>query len=79
MASPMSRPLPIRAIPLPSAPRASDRPLTILKSAARGQHIVDAPFINHTDQELALIEALVGRTTPFVFPNDAYRTPRRNY
>ena len=56
-----------------------DRPLTILKSAARGQHIVDAPFINHTDQELALIEALVGRTTPFVFPNDAYRTPRRQY
>lgn len=56
-----------------------DRPLTILKNAARGQHIVDAPFINHTDQELALIETLVGRTPPFVFANDAYRTPRREY
>jgi hypothetical protein len=56
-----------------------DRPLYILKNAARGQHILDAPFINHTDQELALIETLVGRTTPFVFSNDAYRTPRREY
>lgn len=56
-----------------------DRPLTILKSAARGRYIVDAPFINHTDQELALIETLVGRTTPFVFSNDAYRAPRREY
>ena len=56
-----------------------DRPLTILKNAARGQHIRDAPFINHTDQELALIETLVGRTTPFVFSNDAYSTPRRDY
>jgi len=56
-----------------------DRPLYILKDAERGQHIRDAPFINHTDQELALIEALVGRTTPFVFSNDAYSTPRREY
>lgn len=56
-----------------------DRPLYILKNAPRGQHIRNAPFINHTDQELALIEALVGRTTPFVFPNDAYSTPRREY
>jgi hypothetical protein len=56
-----------------------DRPLTILKNAERGQHIVDAPFINHTDQELTLIETLVGRTTPFVFSNDTYRAPRRDY
>ncbi len=56
-----------------------DRPLYILKHAAPGQHIRNAPFINHTDQELALIETLVGRTTPFVFPNDAYSTPRREY
>ncbi len=38
-----------------------------------------APFINHTDQELALIEALVGRTPPFVFPVDTYNAPRRDY
>lgn len=56
-----------------------DRPLYILKTAERGRHIRDAPFINHTDQELALIEAIVGRTTPFVFSNDAYSTPRREY
>ncbi len=56
-----------------------DRPLYIAKSADRGQHIRNAPFVNHTDQELALIEALVGRSTPFVFSNDAYTAPRRNY
>ena len=56
-----------------------DRPLYIVKNAGRGQHIRNAPFVNHTDQELSLIEALVGRTTPFVFSNDAYTTPRRTY
>lgn len=56
-----------------------DRPLYILKDAERGKSIRSAPFINHTDQELALIEALVGRTTPFVFANDAYSAPRRDY
>ena len=50
-----------------------DRPLYIVNDAERGKSIRDAPFINHTDQELALIEALVGRTTPFVFENDAQR------
>ena len=56
-----------------------DRPLYIVNDAERGKNIRNAPFINHTDQELALIEALVGRTTPFVFENDAYSTPRRDY
>jgi hypothetical protein len=55
-----------------------DRPLYIVNDAAPGKNIRNAPFINHTDQELALIEALVGRVTPFVFENDAYSTPRRN-
>ena len=36
-------------------------------------------FINHTDQELMLIETLVGRTPPFVFPMDIYNAPRRDY
>lgn len=36
-----------------------------------------APFVNHTDDELSLIEALVGRTPPFVLPGDSYSTPRR--
>ena len=38
-----------------------------------------APFIDHTDQELMLIEALVGRSPPFVFPRSDYLRPRRPY
>lgn len=56
-----------------------DRPVYILGDAQRGQNIRTAPFINHTDQELMLIETLVGRTVPFVFPKDDYRAPRRQY
>ncbi|MBI5431013.1 MAG: FecR domain-containing protein [Nitrosomonadales bacterium] len=56
-----------------------DRPLYIVSDAERGKNIRNAPFINHTDQELTLIEALVGRTTPFVFENDSYSGPRRDY
>jgi hypothetical protein len=54
-----------------------DRPLYILAGEQSGQNIRAAPFINHTDQELMLIEALVGRTPPFVFPREDYRQPRR--
>ena len=57
--------------------RHHDRPLYILTGEQPGQNIRLAPFINHTDQELMLIEALVGRTPPFVFPRDDYRQPRR--
>jgi len=56
-----------------------DRPLYIVKDAPAGKNIREAPFINHTDQELMLIEALVGRTPPFVFPKSDYTGPRRNY
>ena len=56
-----------------------DRPLYVLAKPSGGKSILSAPFINHTDQELMLIEALVGREPPFVFPNDAYSGPRRNY
>lgn len=56
-----------------------DRPLYIVKDGGTGRNIRNAPFINHTDQELALIEALVGRTTPFVFSKDAYSGPRKSY
>lgn len=55
------------------------RPLYIVKDQSQGNNIRNAPFINHTDQELTLIEALVGRTTPFIFPNDIYNAPRRDY
>jgi hypothetical protein len=56
-----------------------DRPVYVLKDERRGQNIRDAPFVNHTDQELALIEALVGRSPPFVFPKSEYLGPRREY
>jgi hypothetical protein len=56
-----------------------DRPLYIVSGAQQGKSIRDAPFINHTDQELMLIETLVGRKPPFIFPKDDYTGPRRSY
>jgi hypothetical protein len=56
-----------------------DRPVYIVTDGGRGNNIRNAPFINHTDQELSLIETLVGRTPPFVFPKDDYTGPRREY
>jgi hypothetical protein len=57
--------------------RHHNRPLYIVTGEQPGQNIRLAPFIDHTDQELMLIEALVGRTPPFVFPKDDYTGPRR--
>lgn len=56
-----------------------DQPVYILAKAPAGQSIRPAPFINHTDQELQLIEALVGRVPPFIYPMEEYRGPRRAY
>jgi len=56
-----------------------DRPLYIVKDGGRGKNIREAPFVNHTDQELMLIETLVGRVPPFVFPKSEYLGPRRDY
>jgi hypothetical protein len=56
-----------------------DRPVYIVREGPAGERIRNAPFINHTDQELALIEALVGRVPPFVFPRDTYNVPKRTY
>ena len=56
-----------------------DEPLYIVRDGGEGKRIRNAPFINHTDQELALIEALVGRTTPYVLPEEDYSGPRRGY
>ena len=56
-----------------------DNPLYILAGEPSGKNIRRASFLNHTDQELMLIETLVGRTPPFVFPKDEYRSPRRQY
>src|SRR4029079_9389040 len=56
-----------------------DQPLYILSGEKKDENIRKAPFKNHTDQELMLIETLVGRTPPFVFPKDDYKAPRRQY
>lgn len=39
--------------------------------------ILPAPFINHTDEELMLIETLVGRVPPFALFDDSYGGPKR--
>jgi hypothetical protein len=55
--------------------RHHDAPRYVLKAGAR--RIQPAPFINHTDVELALIEALVGRTPPFSLFDEDYGGARR--
>ncbi len=56
-----------------------DRPVYIVADGSAGNNIRNGPFINHTDQELSLIETLVGRKTPFVFSGTTYTGPRRTY
>jgi hypothetical protein len=56
-----------------------DEPVYILAKAKEGKSIRPGPFINHTDQELMLIETLVGRQPPFVFPSEDYGGPRKDY
>lgn len=53
-----------------------DQPLYILPG--KGDKVIrPAPFINHSDVELALIEELVGRSPPFAIGNDLYESPRK--
>lgn len=56
--------------------RHHDAPRYVLKPGP-GRRIQPAPFINHTDVELALIEALVGRTPPFPLYDEDYGGARR--
>jgi hypothetical protein len=56
-----------------------DRPVYILSGQPAGKNIRLAPFINHTDPELMLVESLVERIPTFVFPSDSYSGPRRIY
>jgi hypothetical protein len=56
-----------------------DNPYYILSGEPEGKNVRPAPFINHTDQELKLIETLVGRVPPFVFAGTEYTAPRRGY
>jgi hypothetical protein len=56
-----------------------DKPIYIAADGAPGRKIRNAPFVNHTDQELSLIETLVGRRVPYVFGGSGYAAPRRTY
>ncbi|HXA48178.1 MAG TPA: hypothetical protein VNW52_11160 [Burkholderiaceae bacterium] len=47
-----------------------NHPLYISAKGKPGKHIQRAGFKNHTDEELLLIETIVGRTTPFKVPYD---------
>ncbi|MBT3867192.1 MAG: hypothetical protein HOF19_04685 [Gammaproteobacteria bacterium] len=49
-------------------------PRYILADKSASQRIIPAPFKNHDDQELLLIETLVGRTPPFIVPRGVTRT-----
>jgi len=56
--------------------RHHDAPRYVLKAGA-ARRIQPAPFINHTDLELTLIESLVGRTPPFSLFDEGYGGARR--
>jgi len=55
-----------------------DSPRFILKDPQQGKLIIPAPMFNHTDTELALIEAIVGRESP-ISAIQGYKRPRRGY
>ena len=54
-----------------------DAPRYVLAKPDKGRRIVAAPFKNHDDLELMLIESLVGRTPPFSLFDESYGSPRR--
>jgi hypothetical protein len=56
-----------------------DDPRYIYEDDASGGLIQPAPLKNHTDEELQLIETIVGRTTPFSSVKEGYPRPRRGY
>jgi hypothetical protein len=56
--------------------RHHDAPRYVLKPGA-AKRIQPAPFINHSDLELTLIESLVGRTPPFALFDEGYGGARR--
>jgi hypothetical protein len=54
-----------------------DAPRYISSTGPKGKRIQSAPFKNHTDLELMIIETLVGRTPPFALFDEGYGSPRR--
>lgn len=55
-----------------------DAPRYVDAGGASGTRVKPAPFKNHTDEELTLIEALVGRAPPFSVSSSGYSVPRRS-
>jgi hypothetical protein len=55
-----------------------DAPRFILKNPEDNKLIIPAPVFNHTDEELILIEAIVGRESP-ISAIQSYSSPRRGY
>lgn len=56
-----------------------DAPKYISDKKIRGTTIRPAPFKNHTDAELKLLEAIVGREVPFGIESELYKGERRDY
>ena len=56
-----------------------DAPKYLSNKAIRGTHVRAAPFKNHTDAELKLLEAIVGREVPFGIESELYSGERREY
>ncbi len=56
-----------------------DAPRYVYASGDQGQLIEPAPFKNHDDEELLLIEELVGRRPPFPVPGGRRRSGIRPY
>lgn len=55
-----------------------DAPRFVLAAGAAGQLVQPAPFKDHTDEELILLEALVGREPPLSVLSSGYSIPRRS-
>ena len=49
-----------------------DEPRYISRDASRGSRIREAPVINHSNEELELLEAIVGRKVPAGFGKQSY-------
>ncbi|MDP2226366.1 MAG: hypothetical protein Q8J78_02685 [Moraxellaceae bacterium] len=58
--------------------RHHDAPRYILANPEGGKLIIPAPMKNHTDEELMLIEEIVGRQAP-IASAQGYSAPRRGY
>ncbi len=56
-----------------------DAPKYITAEPRGGSRIRPAPFKNHTDAELKILEAIVGREVPFGIESELYKGERRDY